>query len=98
MEPTLDWICLSAFSFASRLKSFPIEFRGRDSQNRIPPRIWKAKNVFLLHKALLTKLMRLGLTNRIVDDLDSKPVYFDRRLLSNSKSNDKSESTISISI
>ena len=40
--------------------------------------------------------MRLGLTNRIVDDLDFKVVDFDRRLRSDSKSNHESESTIAI--
>ena len=40
------------------------------------------------------KLMRLEGTNRIVDDSDFKPVDFDRRLPSDSKSNDKSELTI----
>ena len=44
------------------------------------------------------KLMRLGLTNRIVNDWDFKPVDLDRRLPSDSKSNDESELTISISI
>ena len=39
----------------------------------------------------LCKLMRLGLTNLIVDDSDFKPVDFDHRLQSDSKSNDKSE-------
>ena len=42
----------------------------------------------------LTKLMWLGLTKRIVDNSDSKPVYFDRLLMSDSDSNEKSELTI----
>ena len=42
--------------------------------------------------------MRLGLTNRIVKDSDFKAVDFHRRLRSDSKSNDESESTIAISI
>ena len=45
-----------------------------------------------------SKLMRLGLTNQIVDNSDFKQVDFDRQFLSNLKSNDKSESTISILI
>ena len=44
------------------------------------------------------KLMRLGLTNRIVNNLDSKPANFDRRFWSDSKSNDESELAIAISI
>ena len=45
------------------------------------------------------KLMQLGAyeSNRI-NHSDSKPVYFYSRLLSDSDSNDKSESMISISI
>ena len=35
------------------------------------------------------KLMRLGLTNRIDDDSDSKPVDLDHRIWSDSKSNDE---------
>ena len=44
------------------------------------------------------KLMRLGLTNRIVNDSDSKSIYFNRRFRSDSDSNDLFESTIAISI
>ena len=44
------------------------------------------------------KLMRFGLMNRIVVDSDFKAVDFDRRLRSDSKSNDESESTIAILI
>ena len=45
---------------------------------------------------VMIKLMRLGVTNQIVDDSDSKPVNFDRRFRSDSKSNDKFELTIAI--
>ena len=48
--------------------------------------------------AVNIKLVRLGLTNQIVGDWDFKPVNFDRRFQSDSKSNDESESTIAISI
>ena len=44
------------------------------------------------------KLMRLGPTNRIVHDSDSKAVDFDRRFWSNSISMTIFESTIAISI
>ena len=43
-----------------------------------------------------TKLMGLGLTNRIVDNSDFKLVDFDCWFPSDSKSNDESESTIAI--
>ena len=49
-------------------------------------------------KRLATKLMQFGLMNWIDDDSDSKPVDFDRWFWSDSKSNEKSESTIAISI
>ena len=42
--------------------------------------------------------MRLGLTNRIVDDSDSKPVDIDHWFRSDSKSNDGFESAIAILI
>ena len=48
--------------------------------------------------SLSTKLMWLGLTSRIIDYSDFKAVNFDRRLQSNLKSNNESESTIAISI
>ena len=51
-----------------------------------------------LLRLLLFKLMRLGLTKQIVDDSDFKPVDFNCRFQSDSKSNDKSKSTIAISI
>ena len=54
------------------------------------------ENISLLYEPwglIHTKLMRLGLTNRIVDDSDFKPVDFDRRFQSNFKSNDGFESS-----
>ena len=44
------------------------------------------------------KLMRFQVPNRIVDDSDFKPIYFDRRFRSNWINNDLIESTIAISI
>ena len=44
------------------------------------------------------KLMRLGVTNQMVDDSDSKPVNFNRWFWSDSKSNDGFESSIAILI
>ena len=45
-----------------------------------------------------SKLMQLGVTNRIVGNSDSKPANFDRWFWSDSKSNHGFESTIAISI
>ena len=68
---------------------------------RIFDKIKKLKDLFILNyvficvylilgQRLAVKLMGLGLTNRIDDDSDFKLVDFDRRLQSDSKSNDKS--------
>ena len=59
---------------------------------------WQLLHDVLLAGPISTKLMRLGLTNWIIDDSDFKPVNFDRRFQSDSKSNDEFESTIAISI
>ena len=53
---------------------------------------------FMKTENLYSKLMRLGLTNWIVNDSDSKPIYFDHRFWSDLDSNDLFESTIAISI
>ena len=42
----------------------------------------------VFHQRAWAKLMWLGLTNRMVDDSDSKPADFDRRFRSDSRSND----------
>ena len=55
-------------------------------------------NTHVFNWTSYTKLMRLEVTNLIVDDLDFKPVNFDSPFGSDSKSNDGFESTIAISI
>ena len=56
----------------------------------------KIKNHLWFEDITWTKLMPLEVTNRIVDDFDSKPTDFDRRFWSISKSNDEFELTIAI--
>ena len=76
----------------------------KSAENRLCS-IWPAcfqsnqLNEFVKNRLLqYCKLMWLGLTNWIVDHLDSKLIYWDRQFRSDSKSTNVFESTIAISI
>ena len=59
---------------------------------------WTGHSAWLGLRLSCTKLMRLGVPNRIVNDMDFKPANFDRRFWCDSDFNNEIVSTIVISI